>query len=191
MSSLRRIVILLVAIVVTIAIGAFVFLQRGISARSQPSSIETTVARTLRHFSIPRGLRNRPDPIQPTPRALAEARAHWADHCAVCHSNDGSGKTEMGRNLYPRAPDMRLPDTQKLTDGELFAIIRDGVRLSGMPAWGDAAGHSDADNWKLVLFIRHLPKITPEEISEMERLNPKSPAAMQEMREEEEFLHGH
>jgi hypothetical protein len=89
--------------------------------------------------------------------------------------------------MYPRAPDMRLPDTQKLSDGELYAIIRDGVRLTGMPAW---AG-SDLENWKLVHFIRYLPKLTPEEIYDMERLNPRTPEELEQKRREEEFLKGH
>jgi mono/diheme cytochrome c family protein len=118
---------------------------------------------------------------------LADARAHWADHCTICHANDGSGNTEMGRNMYPRAPDMRMRETQKLSDGELYAIIRDGVRLTGMPGWGG----NDVDNWKLVHFVRHLPKLTPEEIDAMERLNPKTPEEIEQMRREEEFLKGH
>ncbi len=44
----------------------------------------------------------------------------------------------MGRNMYPPAPDMRLAETQQMTDGELFYIIQNGVRLTGMPAWGSA-----------------------------------------------------
>lgn len=188
---MRRVLILLAAIVVTIIIGAIVVIERGVAAREQPSSMETWVARTLRHLAIPAGLRNQKNPVKLTPEVLAEGRAHWADHCAICHANDGSGKTEIGRNLYPRAPDMRLPATQNLSDGELFAIIHDGVRLSGMPAWGDAAGHDATQNWHLVHFIRHLPKLTPEEIEEMERLNPKSPDEMMQMHQEDEFLKGH
>ncbi len=180
---MRRIVILLVAILVTIAAGAALVILRGAGARNEPSGIETSVARTLRHFAIPSALRDSKNPVPLTEEVLAQGRAHWADHCAICHANDGSGDTPMGKNLYPRAPDMRKRDTQGLTDGELFAIIRDGVRLSGMPAWGG----QDQENWHLVHFIRHLPKVTPEEIEVMKRLNPKSPEEI----EEEEFLQDH
>ena len=177
---IRRIVILLVAILVTIAAGAVLVVVRGVGARNEPPRLESAVARTLRHFAIPSDLRNRRNPVLLTPEILSEGRAHWADHCAICHANDGSGDTEIGRNLYPRVPDMRKAETQNLSDGELFAIIRDGVRLSGMPAWGG----DDAENWHLVHFIRHLPRVTPEEIEEMKRLNPKSADEI----EEEEFL---
>jgi len=81
---------------------------------------------------------------------------------------------------------MRLPGTQKLTDGEIFYIIHNGIRLTGMPAWGEP-GH-DQDSWKLVLFIRHLPQITPEELKEMEDFNPKSPADRSEEADEQPFL---
>ena len=112
-----------------------------------------------------------------------EARRHFADHCSVCHANDGSGHTPYGEGLYPRPPDLRLPQTQDLTDGELFWIIENGVRFTGMPAFSESAnqqgagGHGGAlDTWKLVHFIRHLPRLTAGERMEMERYNPKGPA---------------
>lgn len=114
--------------------------------------------------------------------------AHWADHCAQCHGNDGRGQTPMGRNLYPKAPDMTLPATQRLSDGELFAIIKNGVRLSGMPAWGDDSPSSDLQTWNLVHFIRHLPKLTAPELDRMKGMNPVSPGQVQQAAEEEAFL---
>ncbi len=119
---------------------------------------------------------------------MTEARAHFADHCAICHANNGSGKTEIGPNLYPKASDMRLPQTQDLTDGELYYTIHNGIRLTGMPAWG--TDEKDEDSWKLVLFFRHLPRLTAVEEREMEALNPKAPEEKQEEQEEEQFLNG-
>jgi len=129
------------------------------------------------------------NPVPNSPQVLAEARAHFADHCAGCHGNDGSGRSEMGQNLYPRAPDMRAAATQTLSDGELFFIIKNGVRLTGMPAWGGDG--DDADSWKLVRFIRHLPSMTSAEIESMKALNPISRLEAQEKQEEDEFLGGH
>lgn len=165
-------------------------LRRGLSARAEPTPIESAIARGVRHLATPSSMRDARNPVPFSSGVLAEARAHWADHCATCHANDGSGNTEIGRGLYPKAPDMRQPRTQELSDGELFSIIRNGVQLTGMPAWGDPAGHDDADNWKLVLLIRHLPKLTPEELAEMEALNPKTPEEWQEMQAEAAFLAG-
>ena len=108
--------------------------RNGLSARDQPSAFEAFVARRMRSFSAPIRARTARNPIPLTAEVLAEGRAHFADHCATCHGNDGSGQTEIGQHLYPKAPDMRLPDTQRLTDGELFSIIHNGIRLTGMPA---------------------------------------------------------
>lgn len=141
---------------------------RGFPANHRPGAIEAWIARWARSESFPVHARSRPNPVPNTPELLAEARAHWADHCATCHANDGSGDTEMGRNTYPPAPDMRLPATQRLTDGELFYIIQNGVRFTAMPAWGGGE-HDATGSWKLVRFIRHLPQVTDEEKRAMER----------------------
>ena len=179
--------LVLAATVMTIA-GVVSVMRRGFSAREQPSALENYLATSVRALAVPTRARNERNPFLPSPDVLAEARAHFADHCAICHANDGSGKTEIGQNLYPKAPDMRLPRTQKLTDGELYYTIHNGIRLTGMPAWG--ADEKDDDSWKLVLFIRHLPELTPREEREMESLNPKGPAENQEEQEEEQFLNG-
>jgi len=96
----------------------------------------------------------------------------------------------LGKSLYPPAPDMRLPATQQLTDGELFYIIQNGIRLTGMPAWGTGTAKDEEDSWKLVHFIRHLPQIMLEEKKAMEKLNPKSADEIAEEQEEERFLRG-
>ena len=101
-----------------------------------------------------------------------------------------AGRRRSGRGCIPRVPDMRTADTQSLSDGELFFIIEHGVQLTGMPAWGNDSPESATAGWQLVHFIRHLPKLTPEEIEEMESLNPKSPAEIREQIKEEEFLKG-
>ena len=70
---------------------------------------------------------------------------------------------------------MRAAATQELSDGELFYIIEFGVRFTGMPAWGDGSSEGEKIGWNLVHFIRRLPSLTPDEIAEIEQLNPKSP----------------
>jgi mono/diheme cytochrome c family protein len=162
----------------------------GFSARAQPGALERLAARQARAMALPAGARERTNPVADSPEVIGEARAHWADHCAQCHSNNGSGVAGMGKHMYPPAPDMRQPGTQGLTDGELFYIIQNGIRLTGMPSWGSGASHDEPDSWKLVRFIRHLPKLTAEEEREMEALNPKSPDELKEELEERNFLNG-
>jgi cytochrome c553 len=182
--------IIAIALVICGATLALVF-RRGLSSRAEPTVIEETIARSVRYFAVPAAMRRHRNPVPLTDAVLAEARAHWADHCATCHANNGSGQTEIGRNLYPKAPDMRRRRTQDLTDGELFSIVKNGIRLTGMPAWGDPAGHDDDDNWKLVHFIRHLPRITPQELEEMKSMNPVNAMEMKEEQQEKKFLEGH
>lgn len=177
--------VLLAMVVAAVIIGA-VAIHHGFSARDQPTALEAFVARTARRLATPASMKNARNPFTATPETLSEARAHFADHCATCHANNGSGQTTIGQNMYPKPPDMRLAQTQQLTDGEIYSIIHNGIRLTGMPAWGEAG--KDEDSWKLVLFIRHLPQLTAEEVREMEKLNPQSPVELREQMEEEQFL---
>lgn len=120
---LRRLVRFAVAVFALIGVAAvvagFVLLRGGIGARAEPGRIETAAARTLRSFAIPRASRDLKNPVPATPEAFEEGLSHFADHCAICHGNDGSGQTELGRGLYPKPPDMRQAATQNLRDGEL------------------------------------------------------------------------
>src|SRR6202795_1484681 len=180
---------LVIAVTLGVLVGVY-FVTAGVSARPQPGAVETFVARTVRNLAIGWHAGQPPNPVPNTEETIAEGRAHFADHCASCHANDGSGDTEMGRGLYPRAPDMRLAVTQKLEDHELFYIIENGIRLTGMPAWGTGKKAGEDESWRLVSFIRHLRQITPEEIEQMESLNPKSPEKIRQQIEEEKFLGG-
>jgi len=170
--------------------GVALLLWHGFSAREQPAAIEAFVARRLRRLAIPQSARGAVNPVAATPNVLADARAHFADHCAICHANDGSGNTEIGKGLYPKAPDMRGRDTQALSDGELFYIIHNGIRFTGMPAWGARDPTEDRQSWELVHFIRHLPRLTEGELAEMRTLNLSGRQEAAEEEEIEKFLQG-
>jgi mono/diheme cytochrome c family protein len=168
----------------------WLLLNYGFSAKDEPMAFEVMIARRLRHLAVPRNQRNIKNPIPATPEVLAEARHHFADHCAICHGNDGSGHMQIGQNFYPRVPDMRQPETQLLSDGELFYIIHNGIRFTGMPAWGNGPPEEDEDSWKLVHFIRHLPQITPQELEKMKHWNPSSRRDLEREKEIDRFLRG-
>ena len=188
---MRRLLVFLLSLIgigaVVVAAWLFVLFRGG--ARQVPSPIEAAAARTLRQLAIPASARDAKNPVAPSAEAIAEGGEHFADHCAVCHANDGSGNVDLGKSLYPPAPDMRQPATQSLTDGELWFIIHEGVPLTGMPAWG-GDDPEDRDSWELVHFIRHLPKLTDREIADMEKLNPKSAKDDEEEEESRKFLNG-
>jgi mono/diheme cytochrome c family protein len=191
----RRAAIGLAAIVAAaagslIAFAVVPILMHGISARDRPTRMEELIARRMRHYAIPRSAKGMANPVPLSSEVTARALAHFADHCATCHGNDGRGGTTIGRNLYPKAPDMTLPATQSLSDGELFAIIENGVRLTGMPAWGTPNLDDKVESWELVHFIRHLSKLSAAELDEMKGLNPRSHAEWEEEDSEKKFLEG-
>ena len=137
------------ALCIVVGVGCGVFLKtraNGFSARCSQAFLKVGsldkpapwhCQPMRKHAQIPSGTHQ---------EVLAAARAHWADHCAACHSNNGSGDSEMGKHMYPPAPDMRQADTQNLTDGELFYIIQNGIRLTDDASWGGGVGHDKQDS---------------------------------------------
>lgn len=185
---MKKLIITLV-LVFTLAGALFFFVRRGFSTRNPPSLLEAKIAENLRSLSVPRDYKSMRNPVECTPEVLKAGRAHWADHCATCHANTGIGDSMLGKTMYPRPPDMRQAPTQDQSEGELYYTIKNGIRLSGMPAFGEP-GDNDADSWKLVCLVRHLPRLTSEEVDEMKKLNPKTPDDLEEERQEQDFLRG-
>jgi mono/diheme cytochrome c family protein len=191
---MKRGALFLVIGLAVLGVGAAVaasILHDGLSSRATPSKLEAAIARNSHYLAIPSSARSAQNPLLATAEELHDARLHFADHCAICHGNDGSGLTAIGEGLYPPPPDLRKPATQNLTDGELFWVIENGVRFTGMPAFGKSGQHGgEIDSWKLVHFIRHLPRLTTEERLEMERYNPAGPEDRAEEQRENDFLNG-
>ena len=190
-SIFKGALVALIVLAVTAAAGVILFVKTtGLSARATPGSVETAIARRLRAWAVPSDYRELTNPVLPNEESFRSGMAHFADHCATCHSNDGSGDVQVGNGLFPRAPDMRVPATQELTDGELFYIIEHGVRFTGMPAWSTGTIEGEEGSWHLVNFIRRLPDLGEAELMEMQELNPKPPADVRQRLEEERFLRG-
>jgi mono/diheme cytochrome c family protein len=186
----RLLSITVVGIAAAAAFG-WVTIRGGFSARDNPSAIETLIATTARELAVPSQYRQLLNPLSASSDSLHVGMEHFADHCATCHANDGSGDTLFGKGLYPKPPDMRREKTQNKSDGELYYTIENGIRLSGMPAFGEEhAKAGDMETWNLVLFIRHLPNQTAEELQQMGQLNPKTEKERQEEDEEQNFLRG-
>ena len=190
MKPWKVVVIVHLAILALIMASAWYVMWRGFSARAQPSSIETLMATTARKLAVPSSYRTLHNTVPASPENVRAGMEHFADHCATCHANDGSGDTMFGKGMYPRPPDMRLAATQSKSDGELCYTIQKGVRFTGMPAFGEehASAAGDMHTWQLVLFIRHLPQLTAAERSEMEQLNPRTEEESEEEKQEQEFL---
>ena len=178
-------------LVVVAAPAVMLVLQgRGVSARPEPSGIEKRAALFMRGWLTPATYKGLKNPVSDSDENFVAAREHFADHCATCHGNDGSGNTEMGRNLYPKAPDMRLPRTQNLSDGEIFYFIENGVRLTGMPGWSTGTPEGERSSWQLVHFIRRLPTLTADDVTAMEPFNPVTRQQIEEEKKVDDFLNG-
>jgi len=156
------VLLILLAVAILAAAYGTAVIRRGFSAADQPSAVETVVSRAVRNLGIPSGARNEKNPFAPSQEGLQEARELFTNHCAGCHGKDGNAQSEIGQNFYPKAPDLRLPATQNLTDGEIHYIIKNGVRLTGMPALGTPhVGEDNNTAWKIVLFVRAISQLTP------------------------------
>jgi len=191
---MRRVAVWLIGIVLTALVVAAAVLAyvraTGLSARAKPSEAETGLARAIRSFAISGSNRSRTNPVPRSEAAVRAGLEHFADHCAVCHGNDGAGATNFGRGMFPPSPDLRGESTQGMTDGELFYIIENGVRFTGMPAFATGSAEGEEESWKLVHFIRRLPRLSEAELERMQELNPRSPEEIRQEIAEEEFLSG-
>ena len=191
---MRRVSLWLIGILLTgLAVGAAglgYVRATGLSARAKPSEAETGVARAIRWFAVSRSNRSRTNPVPRSEEAVRAGLEHFADHCAVCHGNDGRGATNFGRGMFPPSPDLRAEPTQGMTDGELFYIIENGVRFTGMPAFASGTPAGEEESWKLVHFIRRLPRLSEPELERMKELNPRPPEEIRQEIAEEEFLRG-
>lgn len=190
MTTWKKVVAAVLLLILGGGLFAWRVIQKGFSARETPSKMEVLVATKARALAVPASYRSLNNRVSNSPENIRAGMEHFADHCFLCHANNGSSDTTFGRNMYPKPPDMRAAETQNKTDGELFYTIYNGVRLSGMPAFGEK-DQSDAEStWHFVQFISHLPVLTGEEEKQMEKLNPKSPMEESEENQEEQFLKG-
>lgn len=178
-----------VAVLLTAAALAYVKVT-GLSARPRPGALEARVARAVRSLAVPGEVKSRTNPVAASREVLESGMAHFADHCAMCHANDGSGSVEMGQHLFPPPPDMRAEPTQALTDGELFYIIENGVRFTGMPAFATGDAEGERASWELVRFVRSLPTLSADDVARMETMNPRPPDEIRREIEDEQFLQG-
>jgi mono/diheme cytochrome c family protein len=153
--TFRVVAITLIAFLLAILVLSYALVRsEGLSARNKPSNFEYAIANFALGLSIPSEAKKLRNPLGSEPQIFAEARKQYKDHCAVCHAEDGGGNTTLSAGLSPEVPDLRAQHIQKLTDGEMFYIIKHGVRLTGMPAWDLGDDHS----WGLVTVLRQLPK---------------------------------
>ena len=108
---------------------------------------------------------------------ISKGAGQYAEMCSSCHLAPGMERTEISRGLYPRAPELRRKTD--LNPAEQFWIIKHGVKMTGMPAWG--VTHDDELIWDVVAFVRKLPELTPEQYEALIKNAPKHEKIMQDM----------
>jgi mono/diheme cytochrome c family protein len=112
------------------------------------------------------------------PKRIAAGAAQYAEMCSGCHLAPGMKRTEISRGLYPRAPE--LSRGSGLTPAEEFWVVKHGVKMTGMPAWG--VTHDDELLWDVVAFLRKMPELTADQYQTLVRSAPKThDEMMQEM----------
>jgi mono/diheme cytochrome c family protein len=121
---------------------------------------ERSVAARAREIIVPKDLTEA--------NRISRGAGQYAEMCSACHLEPGGERTEISRGLYPRAPDLRRKTD--LTPAEEFWIVKHGVKMTGMPAWG--VTHDDELLWDVVAFLRRLPELTPEQYETMVKTAP-------------------
>ncbi len=127
------------------------------SAHKQPTRVETVLANVAKDVVIPIEAENLKNPLPASPEIIGQGQQVFTQNCALCHGVDGHAATDLGRAMYPPAMDMTSPHVQHWTDAELFWIIQNGVRLTGMPSWKSIL--SEKDTWALCAYIHDLTKV--------------------------------
>jgi mono/diheme cytochrome c family protein len=103
-------------------------------------------------------------------KRVASGAAQYDEMCSLCHLAPGMKRTEISRGLYPRAPELRRKS--ELTPAEQFWVVKHGLKMTGMPAWG--VTHNDELLWDVVAFLRKLPELTADQYQTLVKSGPKS-----------------
>jgi len=153
---------MVLAFVLALVVGAAFILTGSFntSAAKPPGGLEKAVARLTLNRSVARRAPKAANPLS-GPDVVRAGLAHYREMCVTCHGAPGVDASEAGDGLNPPAPDLTLPGVQARSDGELFWIVQQGIRMTGMPAFGPT--HKDPEIWKIVAFLRHLPQLTKDE----------------------------
>ena len=141
--------------VISAMLGA---LLQGCTADKNPSQGETNLANAAKDVAIPLEAGKMKNPLPETDEVVSQGQEVFLWSCAQCHGADARGDTNVGRNMAPPAMDLSSSHVQHWSDAELFWIIQNGVRLTGMPSWKSSI--SDNDTWKLARFIHKLPAVS-------------------------------
>ncbi len=152
---------------VAVIIAAVIYAYSGIfnvAAMDPHAPLESWALNMVKERSLKVRAQSITPPPMPNSQKIGDAVRMFDDMCVQCHGAPGKDPGIVGKGLNPPPP--RLPDTvQRWTRAELFWIVKNGIKMTGMPAFGPT--HSDEDLWIVVAFLQRLPNVTPAEYKEM------------------------
>jgi len=152
----HSLIVLCIALGLIVAAGGFALAQFNLSALPEPGSAEILFAGKLRHLYVRRASRAPiPDPPANRQASIDEGDKLFGTECGACHGLSGHQPTDAGRWMYPRAADLTATDVKQYSDRELYWIIKNGIRFTGMPAFGNVEPSEHI--WNLVHYVRTLP----------------------------------
>ena len=148
---------LIILIAVTGAAVYFYVRATGISALQTPSTMEEYGAMRAKHWLVHRASEQGsiPTETRATAENATDGHVQYGSLCAGCHGYDGRTPTKLGSSMSPGVPSLAGPGVQNYSDAELYTVIHDGIRMSGMP--GFASSQSSDQIWNLVHYVRTLP----------------------------------
>ena len=147
------------------------------TASARPSATESWVARSILRHWVRRSSSIARNPVPPTPENLRDGEREYDEHCAVCHGFGGNGQNQLGADFYPPVASLSQ-GLVGMPDGALFFILSNGIRMTGMP--GFATRHSPDELWKMILWVRHLPHLTPQERASIQaRIENREPCELE------------
>jgi thiosulfate dehydrogenase len=131
------------------------------NADATPGPLETWIANTSLHATLQRDAPKGENPVALNDENLLQGVQLFARNCAVCHgSSKGTGSASpVAKGLYQKPPQFATDGVEDDPEGESFWKIKHGIRMTGMPSFGDAL--SDQQIWTLALFLKHMDKLPP------------------------------
>jgi mono/diheme cytochrome c family protein len=157
---IKSLTAVLIAFTVVLAAAAAV-IAAGLYDVSATSG-HTQPVYSLLEITMRRSIQNRARAIVVPSLSSAETPAHGAacyrDHCEQCHGGPGVAPKSIGKSMQP-LPGFLMDASTKWQPREIYLIVRDGIKMSGMPAWGWHLGENDL--WSTVAFVERLPELSP------------------------------
>ncbi len=169
-----KIILSVIFTIVGLCILGVIFIYSGIynvSAIKPETGISKWVLETTSDNSVEHHSKGIKVPDLNNPSMIKEGFAHYKEMCESCHGAPGKKETDLAKGLNPPAPDLS-ESGQEMSAEELFWVTKNGIKMTGMPAWGRT--HPDNKIWAIVAAVKQLHNTSPEEYNSYSKEMDKS-----------------